>query len=251
MRGSVNADQQDSEYTWRTPGNLAGRLEVPVDGAWERLYAGPKRRAMLDRSFSSANVIAGAAIGLVGPLLSGKSQIALALADLRNLRAVYATDQTDQQAFTPAPGLCVIIDPVSAYDPRDVAACVEFYRSTSPVLLIDRNLDAITQIPGVAQIIKLKLPSSAAIGAYVQELLDGASKQRSYQHTLTAYDFEQIGQAMEGLSLPQVNQITLDAALSRLMDGQPIDRRAFDSALSAYMTIRQSANEAAYTGARR
>jgi len=224
----LQREDENSSFTWRAPSGLAGRLEVPIAGAWNRLNAGPKRRAMLENALSSEAVRAGAVIAVVGPAMSGKSQVGLALADLRGLRAVFATDQSDQQAFKPQADILVLIDPVSAYPLEDVRACLEFYQGKSPVLLVDRDEEAFTQIEGISSIIRLRLPSSGAVSSYLQELL------QDYPHGLTEQDFEQLGAAMNGLSLPQVNQVAVDAALSKLQYGQSVDRRALDSALAAH-----------------
>jgi len=227
-RRKLQREDENSPFTWRAPSALAARLEVPIDGAWNRLSAGPKRRSMLENALSSQAVQNGSVIAVCGPPMSGKSQVGLALADLRGLRAVFATDQQDQQAFRPQPGLLVMIDPVGAYPQEDVQACIEFYRGSCPIVLVDRDEVAISEIQGVDSIIRLRLPSSGAVGSYLQELL------QDYPHGLTDSDFQQLGEAMAGLSLPQVNQVTVDAALSRLQYSQPVDRRALDAALAAH-----------------
>lgn len=183
---------------------------------------------MLQNALSSQAVQNGSVIAVCGPAMSGKSQVGLALSDLRGLRAVFATDQQDQQAFRPQAGLLVMIDPVGAYPREEVQACVEFYRGTCPVILVDRDEHALAEIEGIDSIIRLRLPSAAAVGSYLQELL------KDYPHGLQPGDFQQLGEAMSGLSLPQVNQVAVDAALSRLQYGQPVDRRALDAALSAH-----------------
>lgn len=227
-RRKLQREDENSPFTWRAPSPLAARLEVPIDGAWNRLSAGPKRRGMLENALSSQAVQNGSVIAVCGAPMSGKSQVGLALADLRGLRAVFATDQQDQQAFRPQPGLLVMIDPVGAYPREDVQACVEFYRGSCPVILVDRDEAAIAEISGVDSIIRLRLPSAPAVSAYLQELL------QDYPHGLNDTDFQQLGEAMSGLSLPQVNQVTVDAALSRLQYNQPVDRRALDAALAAH-----------------
>lgn len=224
----LQREDDGSPYTWRTPSPLAGRLEVPIAGAWNRLSAGPKRRQMLENALSSQAVQSGSVVAVCGPAMSGKSQVGLALADLRGLRAVFATDQQDAQAFKPGPGLLVMIDPVGAYPLDQVQGCVDFYRGTCPVILVDREEAALQRVQGIDAIIRLRLPSSTAISSYLQELL------HDYPHGLQAEDFQQLGEAMNGLSLPQVNQVAVDAALSRLQYSQPVDRRALDAALSAH-----------------
>ena len=224
----LQREDENSNFTWRAPSGLAGRLEVPIAGAWNRLNAGPKRRAMLEEALSSEAVQAGAIIAVVGPAMSGKSQVGLALADLRGLRAVFATDQSDQQAFKPQGDILVLIDPVSAYPLEDVRACIDFYRGKCPIILVDRSEEALSEIEGVYSIIRLRLPSAGAVSSYLRELL------QDYPHGLNDTDFEQLGAAMSGLSLPQVNQVAVDAALSRLQYGHAVDRRALDSALAAH-----------------
>ena len=224
---TLQRDQPGSTFTWEAPCALAARLEVPVAGAWERMSAGQKRRQTLEAAFSSQAAAQGEALGLHGPSRSGKTQAALGLADLRGLRAVYATRQTDQQAFRPAAGMLVIIDPVSAYQPEEVQACVDYYASSCPVVAIDRDEDVLSGLVGLSGVMRLRMPSSDAISAYLQQLLGG------YPHQLQPADFEQLGQAMQGLSLPQVNQVAVDAALSRLQYGQSVDRHALDSSLQA------------------
>lgn len=228
----LQREDENSQFTWRAPSGLAGRLEVPIAGAWNRLSAGPKRRNMLENALSSEAVSQGALIAVVGPAMSGKSQVGLALADLRGLRAVFATDQSDQQAFKPQGDMLVLIDPVSAYPPEDVKACIDFYRGKCPMILVDREEEAFAGIEGIHSIIRLRLPSPGAVSSYLKELF------HDYPHGLTEADFEQLGAAMSGLSLPQVNQVAVDAALSRLQYSQAVDRRALDSALAAHGMMR-------------
>lgn len=232
---TLQRDEPGSAFTWEAPSPVAGRLEVPVAGAWERMSAGDKRRQMLEAALSSQVAAQGAAIGIFGPELSGKTQAALALCDLRGLRAVYATRQTDQQAFRPQAGICVIIDPVSSFDLEEVQGCIDFYRSSCPVIAIDRDEQILAGLVGLDSLVRLRLPSSEAISAYLLEMLSG------YPHVLSESDFAQLGQAMQGLSLPQVNQVSVDAALSRLQYGQSVDRHSLDSSLQALGAIRGGA----------
>lgn len=228
-------DQNEDETTWQASGSLGARLEVPVDGAWDRLYAGPKRTSMLESAFSTQLMQEGGVVALVGPRGSGKSTIALAACDLRRFRAVYATAQTDRPAMKPQHGLCVIIDPVSAFDREDVAACVRAYRGTTPVILVDRFERSLQGVVDTQTdtVVKLKLPSPSAIAVYIEDLLC------DYNAQLTTQDYADLGHAMKGLSFPQVNQIAVDAALSRLQHAVPVDRGSFDEALSAFAAIRQ------------
>lgn len=238
----------DPAFTWNPPSPLAGRLEVPSAHGWERMQASESSRQILADSFSTEVVAAGGVIGLAGPQMTSKSQAALALCDLRGLRPVYATEAQDQQAFVPAPGLCIIIDPVSAHREQDVASCVEYYRGHCPVILIDRDPALLARIPHVQQVIKRKLPNPQTITSYLNQLLngDGDAHRRSYPNTLTASDLDQLGKAMHGLNLPQINQIAMDAVLRQLQHDRPIDRRSFDMAMSAAASMRQSQKEAAY-----
>ena len=229
-------EETDSAFTWDTPGPLAARLEVPVSGAWGRINAGPKRREMLESALSSQAAVSGAAIGISGPALSGKTQAALGLADLRGLKAVYASTQQDQQAYKPQPGMLVMIDPASAYTQQDIETCLEYYASSCPVVVVGRDQERLSEVRGLQSIIRLRLPSASAISAYLDELLSG------YPHGLQEEDLLQLGEAMKGLSLPQVNQVAVDAALSRLQYGQPVDRHALDTSLQALSTM-QAASE--------
>lgn len=248
------AEDSSSEYTWRTPGPLAGRLEVPTSGAWARFQGTAQRKQLLENTFSSAWVTSGGVAAIAGPAMTAKSQAALAVSDLRAMRAVYATTDADQQAFVPAPGLCIIIDPVSAYDPDHVQACISFYAGVCPVILVDRDADDLAKIPGVQAALKLKLPSAGAIAGYLYGLLEGSPddpERRGYQHSLTTEDLHDLGTAMQGLSITQVNQVAMDGVLSRLQDGETVDRRAMDEALAAQAAMRRSAQEAAMTRAGR
>lgn len=228
FRNKQQADQREA-------GTLAPRLEVPVRGGWQRLYAGPKRLQMLEQAFSSEAMLRGGVFALVGESGTQKSMTALAVCDLRDYRAVYATDQTDRPVFEVTSRLCVIVDPVSAYRREDVASCVKTYRGRCPIILIDRHESA---LGGIIQpndtVVRLKLPSAESIAAYIKALLGG------YQSQLSEADYVALGQAMRGLNLAQVNQITVDATLSRLQYKQPVDRRAFDEALHAFHAVRSA-----------
>jgi len=224
---TLQRDEPESAFTWQAPSSLAARLEVPVSGGWSRMHAGDKRRQMLEAALTSQAAAQGTALGIFGPYLSGKTEAALAVCDLRSLRAVYATAQTDQQALRPQGGICVIIDPVSEFEIEEVQSCIDYYRSDCPVICIDRSQEVLASLVGLDSLVRLRLPSSPAISDYLQQMLTG------YPHQLSENDFQQLGEAMQGLSLPQVNQVAVDAALSRLQYGQAVDRHALDSSLQA------------------
>ncbi len=236
MRFSRSADDSSSlQTTLRTAGTLAARVEMPCHGAWQRLYAGPRRRASLEQAFSTQAMQAGSVFGIAGPAGSGKSAAAMAVCDLRKFRAVFASDAPGEAA-APQQGICVIIDSASAFEASDVKACVNAYRQACPVILVDRSERALQAALGPADtLIRLKLPSGAAIAAYLAAQMDG------YQATLSAADYAQLGDAMQGMSLPQVNQVAVDAALMRLQNGSPVDRGAFDEALQAHAALRAQA----------
>ena len=233
----LQRDEPDSAFTWEAPSPLAARLEVPVAGAWERMAAGSKRRDMMEGAFSSQLATQGGSLGLTGPRGSGKTQAALALADLRGLRAVYATRQTDQQAFKPKGGMMVVIDPATAYKVEEVQDCIDYYRAACPVVVVDSDEAALSELQGLAGIIRLRMPEPQAISAYLQELLGG------YPHQLGDSDFSELGEAMQGLSLPQVNQVAVDAALSRLQFGSAVDRHSLDSSLQAISAMQSGGGE--------
>jgi len=221
------------ETTFRTFGRLAPRHEVPAKGAWNRLYAGPKRKANLMEAFSEQAVEKGEVLALIGPPETGKSTAALALCDLRGLRAVYATLDSKYPALKPASGFCVIIDSISSFERPDVAACVKAYRGTTPVILVGQNQLSLQGIePDI--VISLKKPSPSAITSYLQTLLEG------YQTSLTTHDLKSLAEQLEGLSYPQINQVTVDAALSRLQVASPIDAPAFAEALQGFRDVQRS-----------
>jgi hypothetical protein len=220
---------------------LAARLSVPVEGAWGRLYAGEKRSAMLQNAFSTESMQNGDVFIIVGPRGSGKSTVALSVCDLRALEASYATTQRERSPQPPQAGRCVIVDPVSAFDAGEVRSLIQDYKGISPVILVDRHLRAMDKViddihqaasVGDVTLVNLKLPSAEVIGDYIKQLLAG------YDTSLEDDDYIQLGQAMENVSLPQVNQVAVDAALSRLQYAQTIDRPAFDEALTAWNRLR-------------
>lgn len=227
---------------------LAPRSEVPADGGWQRLHANPSRKRRLAEVFGESTMSAGHVVAVIGPPQTGKSAVALAACDLRGLRAAYATVDTHQAALEPQNGLCVIIDPVSAFSPGDVLDCIKAYRGTSPVILVDRHERALARLGDLTGLVdsvwRLALPKADVIAEYIAALLEDPDTGRRYEHTLTAADFAALGQAMHGLSLPQVNQIAVDAALARLQHGEPVDRASFDEALGALRAIQAQGGEA-------
>lgn len=233
----LQRDEPGSAFTWEAPSDLAGRMEVPVAGAWERMPASPKRRQTMESALSSQAAAQGSVLGITGPERSGKSQAALALADLRGLRAVYATRQVDQQAFKPKGGLLIIIDPATAYPLSEVQDCIDYYKRACPVIVIDRDEQALSQLQGLSGIVRLHMPDPDSISFYLRELLGG------YPHQLGDSDFSELGQAMQGLSLFQVNQVAVDAALSRLQFGHSVDRHSLDSSLQALSAMRSGGGE--------
>jgi ABC-type cobalamin/Fe3+-siderophores transport system ATPase subunit len=225
---------------------LAARLPVPVDGAWDRLYAGERRTAMLQAAFSTEAMSNGDVFVVLGRRGSGKSTVALAVCDLRSFQAVYATIQTERAPLPPTHGQCVIVDPVSAFTPEYVKTVLETYAGVSPVILVDRTARSFRGIfdddvqavaaRGEVTLLQLKLPSASTIAQYIEQLLQG------YEFELEDNDFIELGSAMAsaGMSLPHVNQVSVDAALSRLQHAQPIDRSSFDEALTAWKRLRGS-----------
>lgn len=235
MRNAAPAP--DSLMTYRGP-KLAPRREVPVHDAWRRLVAPQQRKAMLESVFSSERMRAGQVFAVVGAPNAGKSAVALAVADLRGYAASFATVQSEQPSFKPRPEMCVIIDPVSAYPADMVAACVKTFAGTCPVILVDRDEAAVRPHVGDGNVIRLKLPSPAVIASYMSSLLEG------YRHSLEPTEFAQWAESMQGMSLTQVNAITVDAALLRLQHDEPVDSAALGEALGAYRRLTEPAGEA-------
>lgn len=241
----TSAPESDAGQPLRVAAALAPRVEVPVRDAWQRLPAGRKRRAFLETAFSQERMAAGVVFGLFGRMYSGKTASALAVCDLRGLRAAYATTDSSRPALEPQPGLAVIIDPVSVYNPHDVQACIDAYRGVSPVILIDRyqeKLEAFvdpTARPTTDLLVRVKMPNAAAITEFLGEML------APYQHlaALDEHDLQLLGNAMSDqlFSLPQVNQVTVDAVLSSLQEGRPISRPEFERALERYRNSRTMA----------
>lgn len=231
--------------TWQS-NLLAPRLRVPTAGAWRRLEAGEKRINMLQEAFSSQAMQSGEIFVITGARGTGKSKAALAICDLRAMQAVYATEQKERSPLPPEEGQCIIVDPVSAFQPENVKQLIQDYKGVCPIILVDRIPRAFRHIfPDLQQsakngeivLVGLKPPSPGVISGYIKDLL------KDYDSVLESSDFVELGKAMEGLSLYQVNQITMDAALSRLQYVQPIDRLCFEQALTNWKRMRNSDGE--------
>lgn len=216
-------------------GGLAARLLLPVQGAWERLDAGPGRREALAGIFSAERMRPGGLVALVGPAGSGKSAVALAACDRLGLRAVYLSSRADQDRIEELSGCCLILDPVSAYSHQEVLHFLNAHRLQFPMILVDRNKRALTGLLSpLDPVVELHLPSTQAIVASLEKQLKG------YRHSLSEADLRQLALRMHaaGLSTVQVNQISVDAALARLQHGHPVDRGAMDEALQVLLTVR-------------
>jgi hypothetical protein len=240
--------RDDSEPSGDTildvPVRLAARIEVPVEEGWTRLTVSQARRARLADHFSDELVRAGGVFAICGPARSAKSETALGLCDLRQLRAVYATSgDAVRAAFQPRRNVCVIIDPVSSYDIDLVAECIDFYRGTSPIIIVDRQREVLED-PRVSPdvLFVMGLPSANAITDHLRYVLN------EYRTDLDDSDFQTIGERMGpanaehpealGMALHEVNMVANDAALACYQAAEPVTAAAFGKAIAEFADVR-------------
>jgi hypothetical protein len=187
---------------------------------------------MLEKAFSTDNLRQGIVYGVYGPGESGKTSAIFAVADHWGMELVVAEPQGKEGLLDADAKRIILVDPADAFTLEDVETITGTYRGTSSVILVGRNQADLEKFkPKI--FVAMVYPNLVGITQYLEKMLS------RYKHSLSPEDFTAIAEALLGLSYPQINSITVDAALAGLVQNRSVEQSAFVEAIETFKVIKQ------------